>query len=117
MTEPADSTPKTADELRADIEATRAELAETADALAAKLDVKAQAKEKVHAVGDKISTGVSTTVTDDKQRTAVVAGSVAAVVTALVVLRARRRRTPKAKLARAMAKADKARRKKAKKRK
>ena len=37
---PADSQPRTAEELRADIEATRAELAETADALAAKLDVK-----------------------------------------------------------------------------
>lgn len=40
-----------ADRIKADIEATRAELAETADALAAKLDVKAQAKQKVQAIG------------------------------------------------------------------
>lgn len=40
-----------ADRIRADIEATRAELAETADALAAKLDVKAQAKAKVDEIG------------------------------------------------------------------
>ena len=40
--------------LKADIEATRAELAETADALAAKLDVKAQAGKKVHAAGEKV---------------------------------------------------------------
>lgn len=43
------------DEIKADILATRAELAETADALAAKLDVKAQAKAKVHAAGDKVN--------------------------------------------------------------
>jgi hypothetical protein len=39
--------------LKADIETTRAQLAQTADALAAKLDVKAQAKTRLHAVGDK----------------------------------------------------------------
>jgi chromosome segregation ATPase len=43
------------EQLKADIEATRAELAETADALAAKLDVKAQANKKVHEAGDKLS--------------------------------------------------------------
>jgi Skp family chaperone for outer membrane proteins len=43
-----------AERLKAEIEATRAELAETADALAAKLDVKAQAGQKVHAVGEKV---------------------------------------------------------------
>jgi hypothetical protein len=37
-----------ADEIRADIAATRAQLADTADALAAKLDVKAQAGAKLH---------------------------------------------------------------------
>jgi hypothetical protein len=36
----------TTDEIRADIEATRAELAETADALAARLDQKAQAAKR-----------------------------------------------------------------------
>src|SRR4051812_44304461 len=44
-----------AERLKAEIEATRAELAQTADALAAKLDVKAQANKKVHAVGEKVS--------------------------------------------------------------
>ena len=42
-------------EIEADIIATRAELAETADALAAKLDVKAQASHKVHDAGDKVT--------------------------------------------------------------
>ena len=42
-------------EIEADIIATRAELAETADALAAKLDVKAQASHRVHEAGDKVS--------------------------------------------------------------
>ena len=41
--------------LKAEIEATRAELAETADALAAKLDMKAQASKKVHEAGEKVS--------------------------------------------------------------
>ena len=107
-------TPRTAEELRADIETTRAELSQTADALAAKLDVKAQAKEKVHAVGDKVTTtasDVGTKVTEDKQRSAVIAGSAAAVVAFVVVLRVRRRRRPKVKVAKALAKTEKARRK------
>jgi hypothetical protein len=45
------------DRLKAEIEATRAELAETADALAAKLDVKSQAGRKVQAAGDKVTDG------------------------------------------------------------
>jgi redox-regulated HSP33 family molecular chaperone len=49
----------TPDEIKADIEATRAELAETADALAAKLDVKAQASDKLHAAGERLSGKVS----------------------------------------------------------
>lgn len=43
------------DRLKADIEATRAELAETADALATKLDVKAQAERKVQGVRQQVS--------------------------------------------------------------
>lgn len=39
--------------IKADIEQARAELAQTADALAAKLDVKAQAERKVHEAGDR----------------------------------------------------------------
>jgi hypothetical protein len=46
------------EEIKADIEATRAELAETADALAAKLDVKAQANERLHAAGEKVTTSI-----------------------------------------------------------
>jgi Protein of unknown function (DUF3618) len=42
----------TSDEIKADIAATRAELAETADALAARLDAKAQ-------VGKKIALGIT----------------------------------------------------------
>lgn len=42
------------DAIKADIVATRAELAETADALAAKLDVRAQANAKLHAAGNKV---------------------------------------------------------------
>lgn len=43
--------------LEAEIQATRGELAETADALAAKLDVKAQARAKLHsAAADKRAT-------------------------------------------------------------
>ena len=43
------------EQLKADIQATRAELAETADALAAKLDVKAQANHQLHAAGDRVA--------------------------------------------------------------
>ena len=42
-------TPQTADEIRAEIEQTRAELGSTVDALTAKLDVKAQAHDRVDA--------------------------------------------------------------------
>jgi hypothetical protein len=43
------------DRIKADIVATRAELAETADALAARLDVKAQAERRVHEAGERVS--------------------------------------------------------------
>ncbi|WP_375474866.1 DUF3618 domain-containing protein [uncultured Jatrophihabitans sp.] len=51
--EPSTDTPPPTepDAIRADIEATRAELADTVDALTAKLDVKAQASDKAHAAG------------------------------------------------------------------
>ena len=104
--------------LKADIEATRAELAETADALAAKLDVKAQAGQRVQAAGAKLSDRYVTLrnstprpvqkamskagqaahpvvakAAEDKRRTLlVVAGSVAAMV---VFRRVRRRSGPK----------------------
>jgi hypothetical protein len=41
--------------LQAEIAAARAELAETADALAAKLDVKAQAGQRIQAAGEKLT--------------------------------------------------------------
>jgi hypothetical protein len=41
--------------VKAEIVATRADLAETADALAAKLDVKTQANRKLHAAGARVS--------------------------------------------------------------
>jgi malonyl CoA-acyl carrier protein transacylase len=47
------------DRIKADIEATRAELAETADALAAHLDVKAQASKKMHQAGQRMGERVS----------------------------------------------------------
>ena len=43
------------DRIKADIVATRAELAETADALAARLDVKSQAERRVHEAGERVS--------------------------------------------------------------
>lgn len=50
--DPTDADGTDADLLKADIAATRAELAATADALAAKLDVKAQAQKKAHNLGE-----------------------------------------------------------------
>jgi hypothetical protein len=49
------STPSQADEVRADIEATRAELADTVDALHDKLDVKGRAADKVAEAKQKVS--------------------------------------------------------------
>ncbi|MDT4892414.1 MAG: hypothetical protein QOE97_1449 [Pseudonocardiales bacterium] len=100
--------------IQADIERTRAELADTVDALAAKLDVKAQAKQRAHELavqaGDRVEkakavapepvqqaldkvTEVSRPVVakaaEDKRRTAVI---VAGALVALLVLRRVRRR-------------------------
>lgn len=99
--------------IKADIEQARAELASTADALAAKLDVKAQAGRKVHEVGARVNTAyesaksstpppvqsawgkaevaaspVLAKAAEDKKRTALIAGAV--VVAALVVRRVMR---------------------------
>lgn len=51
----AEPAPNDPDAIRADIEATRAELAETVDALTAKLDVKGQASERADAAKAKVS--------------------------------------------------------------
>jgi hypothetical protein len=102
-------------EIEADILATRAELAETADALAAKLDVKAQASHKVHEAGervtekyseikekapepvqkalDKTGQAVSPLVAQaaaDKRRTLIVLGSFAVLLVVVRRMRARR---------------------------
>ncbi len=54
-----------------EVERNREQLAETVDALAAKLDVKSQAKERVHELQDRATTD------DGKPRPGVVAGAVA----------------------------------------
>ncbi len=59
-----DETPAGAAEIREEIDRTRADLAETVDALHDKLDVKARAKTKAHDV----SATVSTTATKLKQQ-------------------------------------------------
>lgn len=96
--------------IKADIEQARAELASTADALAAKLDVKSQAEKKVHEAGARVNRAYTTAKTstpapvqrawskaedaaspvlakaaEDKKRTALIVGAV--LVTALVVRR------------------------------
>jgi len=62
------------DAIREDIERTREELAETVDALHAKLDVKTQAKERVARVKDQATTATG------RPRPEVVAGVVGAVL-------------------------------------
>lgn len=54
MDGPADGDPRV-DELHADIAATRADLQDTVDAISAKLDVKAQGKQKVADAKDKLA--------------------------------------------------------------
>lgn len=100
-----------AEAIKADIEQARAELANAADALAAKLDVKAQARKKAREAGARVSSAyrsarssmpepvqrawtkaaaspVAAKAAEDKRRTALVVAAV--VVTALVVRRVTR---------------------------
>ncbi len=74
MNPPPTTEPQTSGQLEADIERQREQLARTIDALAAKLDVKAQARSKVADVRDRA--------TDDagRPRTEVLAGAVTAAV-------------------------------------
>ena len=58
MTEP-DATEDRAAEIRADIEQTRAELADTVDALTGKLDVKARASDKIADVKTRAGTAAN----------------------------------------------------------
>jgi hypothetical protein len=71
--------PETADELRADIAATRAELADTVRQLSAKLDVKSRAKQELQKV---------------RSSKAVPLAAAAAAAALAVVLILRRRRKP-----------------------
>ena len=77
---------KTPEELEADVARQREQLAETVDDLAAKLDVKSQAQQKVAALKD------SATTADDSPRPEVLAaaGSLAAMALVLIVWRLRR---------------------------
>jgi hypothetical protein len=80
MTEQQDATPQTPDEVRADIERTRAELAGTVEALAGRLDVKARAQDRAEELAH-----------DPRARTATVAVAATVVAAiALVIWRTRR---------------------------
>jgi len=70
----APSTPSDPEAIRADIERTREDLAQTVDALHAKLDVKTRARDKVAQVKN------SATTNDGKPRPEVIAVAVAALV-------------------------------------
>jgi transcription initiation factor TFIIIB Brf1 subunit/transcription initiation factor TFIIB len=80
MSEQHDSTPQTPDEVRADIDRTRAELADTVEALAGRLDVKG----RVHDRADELAH-------NPRAHTTTIGVAAAAVaVIALVVWRKRR---------------------------
>lgn len=87
MSETEPRTADGADEIRADIERTRAQLADTVDALSAKVNVKARAGEKVSEAKGKVQ-AVSAQVRP--YRTQIAAGAAAAALV-LVVLGWRRR--------------------------
>src|SRR6478752_1027296 len=85
---PTTSTPTSSndpDAIRADIERTREDLAETVDALHAKLDVKSQAKAKAAHVKDSVTTD------SGKPRPGLVAGVVGALALAAGLVWWRRR--------------------------
>ena len=76
---------RTPEQIEAEIEAQRAQLAGTVDQLAAKLDVKSQAKQKVASIKD------SATTDSGQPRTEVLAAAGSLVAMALVLLLWRRR--------------------------
>ena len=84
---PAAAPKPTVEELRAGIKQTRAELGETVQALAAKADVKARAKEQVEIARGR---AIETVRTNQVPIAIVVAGAMA-VVGIILVLRGRRR--------------------------
>lgn len=79
---------RTSQEIRADIEHTREELADTAAALAERADVKARAHEKVEETKAKMSHKVDEAKAQP-QRLGLVAAAVGGVLIGLVVLRRR----------------------------
>ena len=85
---PTTSTPTTSkdpDAIRADIERTREELAETVDALHAKLDVKTQAKARLARAKDQATTDTG------KPRPELVSGAAGAVLVLAGLIRWRKR--------------------------
>ena len=60
--------PRTPDEIRADIEQTRAEVGDTVEALAAKTDVKARAQERVEEVKENVREKARDATPDPVQR-------------------------------------------------
>lgn len=85
---PGTPAPKpTIDELRAEIKQTRAELGETVQALAAKADVKARARDQVEVARQRAREAV----TASPVPMALVVAGVAAVVGIILVMRGRRR--------------------------
>lgn len=78
--------PKTPEELEAEIAVQREQLAETVDELAAKLDVKSQAQQKVAALKDSATTDTG------RPRAEVLAAAGSLVAMALVLLLWRHRR-------------------------
>ena len=77
----------TVEELRAEIKQTRADLGETVQALAAKADVKARAREQVEVARER----AAETVRANQVPIAIVAVGALAVVGVILVLRGRRR--------------------------
>ena len=73
-TTPAPDEKQSAEDIQANIEATRDRLAANVDALSDKLDVKAHAQEAVHDAGAKVQAGVN----DAKESVASAAGAAAA---------------------------------------
>jgi hypothetical protein len=87
-----DTTPKSPDEIRDEIERTRADLAQTVDSLSAKLDVKAQAKQRV----DDLRVTVTEKAKQAQPYRTQILGATAGLAVLLVAVRLRRRRRPAA---------------------
>lgn len=82
------SDPSTPEQIEAEIARQREQLAGTVDQLAAKLDVKAQARARVHTLQDRATTDTGTL----RPEVLAVAGSLVAMALVLVVRRVRHTR-------------------------